>query len=330
MFIRNELFANPKIVAMSDLTSHFVTAMRTCGIDQVKESSKKHLRRKLESVFGQALHIFSDEKGKLFLYPDNLSITALAQSNIALTTELQSLKSLTHNNAITTAALKIRADLEQHEFPQAWPPHIAEGEENAFNFPESVTLFLQHLLAGSKGYDSRTQRLTTSFSSDLLYAVTHGKKKPPKHILLPFAVKCLTGNVELIKTLNRLGHCVSYSQMEEIDASKTGSQAVIVTAEDTDVMIICLAFSRNIQCSLYQKCGTKNRTRFIDITKLSNFLGSDISEALIGLHAFTGCDTVSAFAGHGKLKALKLLKKNKDYMEIFSKLGESWELSVEL
>ncbi len=38
MFIRNELFANPKIVAMSDLTSHFVTAMRTCGIDQVKKS----------------------------------------------------------------------------------------------------------------------------------------------------------------------------------------------------------------------------------------------------------------------------------------------------
>ncbi len=179
MFIRNELFANLKIVAMSDLTSHFFTAMRTCGIDQVKESSKKHLRRKL--VFGQALHIFSDEKGKLFLYPDNLSITALAQSNIALTTELQSLKSLTRSNAITTAALKVRADLEQHEFPQAWPPHVAEGEENAFNFPESVTLFLQHLLAGSKGYDSRTQRLTTSFSSDLLYAVTHGKKKPPKH-----------------------------------------------------------------------------------------------------------------------------------------------------
>ncbi len=118
--------------------------------------------------------------------------------------------------------------------------------------------------------------------------------------------------------------------LHALHASKTGSQAVIVTAEDTDVMIICLAFSRNIQCGLYQKCGTKNRTRFIDITKLSNFLGSDISEALIGLHAFTGCDTVSAFAGHGKLKALKLLKKNKDYMEIFSKLGESWELSVEL
>ena len=59
MYIRNELFTNPKVIAMSDLTSRFVTTMKACGIDQVKDSSKKHLRRKLESVFGQALHIFS-------------------------------------------------------------------------------------------------------------------------------------------------------------------------------------------------------------------------------------------------------------------------------
>ena len=40
-----------------------------------------------------------------------------------------------------------------------------------------------------------------------------------KHIILPFAVKSLTGNVELVKTLNRLGHGVSYSQVEEIDTA---------------------------------------------------------------------------------------------------------------
>ena len=217
MYIRNELFTNPKVIAMSDLTSRFVTAMKACGIDQVKDSSKKHLRRKLESVFGQALHIFSDDKGKLFLYPDNLSVIELARANIALRRELQSLKSLTHDNVISTAALKIREDIEQHDFPQAWPPHIVEGDESAFIVPGSLLLFLQYLLTGSKGYDSRrTQRLMTSFGSDLLYAVTHGEKKPPNHT---FAVKSLTGNVELIKTLNRLGHCISYSQMEEIDTA---------------------------------------------------------------------------------------------------------------
>ena len=42
-----------------------------------------------------------------------------------------------------------------------------------------------------------------------------GQHKPPKHLLLPYAVKTLTGNTELIKTLNKLGHGISYSQLEE-------------------------------------------------------------------------------------------------------------------
>lgn len=48
---------------------------------------------------------------------------------------------------------------------------------------------------------------------------TYGKTKPPKHIILPFAIKPLTGNVKLIHTLNRLGHSVSYSQLKEIDTA---------------------------------------------------------------------------------------------------------------
>ena len=40
-----------------------------------------------------------------------------------------------------------------------------------------------------------------------------------KHILLPCGVKSLTGNVELIKVLNRLGHSISYSKLEELDTA---------------------------------------------------------------------------------------------------------------
>jgi len=65
----------------------------------------------------------------------------------------------------------------------------------------------------------RVQRLSNSFGQDLVYAVTNGKLKPPKHILLPYAVKSLTGNVELIHTLNRFGHGVSYSLLQEIDTA---------------------------------------------------------------------------------------------------------------
>ena len=45
-------------------------------------------------------------------------------------------------------------------------------------------------------------------------------------------------------------------------ASDDGYKSIIINAEDTDVMILCLGFSMQISCPLYQKCGTENRTRY--------------------------------------------------------------------
>ena len=81
---------------------------------------------------------------------------------------------------------------------------------------------------------------------------------------------------------------------------------------------------------MYQKCGTKARTRFLDITKLSNALERSVCNALIGIHAFTGCDTISAFVGRGKMTALKQIKSDKAYQQAFTELGRSWEVSEEL
>ena len=49
--------------------------------------------------------------------------------------------------------------------------------------------------------------------------MTCGRVKTPKHILLPHAVKSLTNNVELIQIINRCGHGMSYSQIEEINTA---------------------------------------------------------------------------------------------------------------
>ena len=72
----------------------------------------------------------------------------------------------------------------------------------------------------------KVKQLSTSFGSDLVYAVSCGKIKPLKQILLPFAVKSLTGMIHALNGLghsvsysNGLGHSVSYSQLGEIDTS---------------------------------------------------------------------------------------------------------------
>ncbi|KAJ8383302.1 hypothetical protein AAFF_G00222380 [Aldrovandia affinis] len=42
-------------------------------------------------------------------------------------------------------------------------------------------------------------------------------------------------------------------------AAEEGYSAVVVTADDTDMLLLCLAFYADISCPLFQNCGTKNR-----------------------------------------------------------------------
>ena len=85
-------------------------------------------------------------------------------------------------------------------------------------------------------------RLALFFGNDLVHATSCGKTKPSKHILLPFAVKSLTGNVELIRTLNRHCHCISYLQLEEVDTALCLQKLVLSGCE--------VALPRNIQLNV--------------------------------------------------------------------------------
>ena len=93
--------------------------------------------------------------------------------------------------------------------------------------------------------------------------------------------------------------------------------------EDTDVFIICLSVYHQISGNMYIQCGTKNRLRHIDITKVGQSLGEETCKALQGLHAFTGCDSVSAFSGRGKVSALKLIMKGGRLQKAMEGLGKS-------
>ena len=109
-------------------------------------------------------------------------------------------------------------------------------------------------------------------------------------------------------------------------ASDQGYTSVIVVSEDTDMFVLLIAFAKEIPASLYQKRGTSTRVRYMDIRKLRAVLGDKLSQALIAFHTFTGCDTVSAFAGRGKTGPLKQLKKDEVAIDAFVQLGTSWNV----
>lgn len=93
---------------------------------------------------------------------------------------------------------------------------------------------------------------------------------------------------------------------------------------------MALAFHIEIESKLFQKCGAKERKRIIDITKIAASMGADVCHGLIGMHAYTGCDTVSTFAGKGKLGALKLPRSSKEVQETFAELEQELNVAEKL
>ena len=91
------------------------------------------------------------------------------------------------------------------------------------------------------------------------------------------------------------------STQEEVDtrlllhkchAGRNGCATVVISSDDTDVFMLSLAFKSLIQSTVYMKCGTQARTRYIDITHVVQRHGSELCRCLPGLHAFTRCGRV--------------------------------------
>jgi hypothetical protein len=146
---------------------------------------------------------------------------------------------------------KLRNDVKGQGVAMPWPPVPAELKDASIYIPASLKSFLKMLLSGetdnSATVSARVHRLVESLGQDIVYGITCGKVKTPKQILLPYAVKSLTGCVELIRILNRSGHGVSYSQLEEIDTALC-LRKLALQSEDSVALPECI--QPNVQVTL--------------------------------------------------------------------------------
>lgn len=69
---------------------------------------------------------------------------------------------------------------------------------------------------------------------------------------------------------------------------------------------------------------TGHRKRVLDIGKFIE-RSKPLSEALVGLHSFTGCDTVSSFSGKGKATVLNKLSSLDNALSFFQNLGTDFQ-----
>ena len=112
------------------------------------------------------------------------------------------------------------------------------------------------------------------------------------------------------------------------DASRQPScLTIVVRSPDTDVFLLVLSFSETIGKTLVFYTGCGNNRRQINVSQIAKTLSKQLCYALLGVHAFTGYDTTSCFAGQGKLKALKLVQKEEYLRSLFSRFGTSTVVS---
>ena len=108
---------------------------------------------------------------------------------------------------------------------------------------------------------------------------------------------------------------------------------VVIHSDDADVFIILLGHLADLP-PCFMKVGKGGKTRVLDMcsimARISSQYSENILQAFIGLHVLTGCDSVSAFVGKGKIKALKLLQKFPEFLSCLVDLGKSWIVTDEL
>lgn len=120
-----------------------------------------------------------------------------------MTGELNSLKEGNSDPLQLTrkAAVYIRSQLKkfQAQANLGWPLQPQELDKDYLPLTPFLTEFLKTLVAGDseKELSSRLNRFIHSVSQDFMFAVSGGSSTIPKHILLPWTVKTLTGNVDL-------------------------------------------------------------------------------------------------------------------------------------
>ena len=110
-------------------------------------------------------------------------------------------------------------------------------------------------------------------------------------------------------------------------ALEQGARSVLVRTVDTDVIVILAGVFHDLLviqplADIWVAFGTGKKYRFYHINNICKSLGEPKSRALPMFHAYSGCDTTSAFNGKGKKSAWRAWQAYDEVTETFVSLAK--------
>ena len=94
-------------------------------------------------------------------------------------------------------------------------------------------------------------------------------------------------------------------------------------SRDTDIPVLLIALFADTDQTIYLDNGHGNHRKVLDLESCKMTI--PMKKALLGLHAFTGNDYVSAFFKRGKKTCWSILQKYPQFLDVFMELGTDRE-----
>lgn len=146
--------------------------------------------------------------------------------------------------------------------------------------------------------------------------------KTEKGVFLTYKQNVITCNINQdVSGLSPSTHEEADARMflHVTDAVEKGFKKVMVRTVDSDVLVLAVYYAAFVkEVELWVAFGVGNKKRYIPAHKITTKMGNERSRALPMFHAFTGCDTVSSFAGKGKKTAFQVWTAAPEITTVFA------------
>ena len=228
---------------LNTVYSLYVAALSRHGetLKQSPSNTRRMLRTMLSKQFGDKLRFYRQVRRNQpeLIYSHRMTIDQVVQNckdmehdadDEAIEDDLTLIPNDEHTNPMLNAYLLGRHVREQLQLTEnmAWPPtpDLCTNEYSVASIPTILFNLVSWIVTGDENFtDDRVELRESnhakvlSICQDILFCSRNGRVLTPKHVSLAMAVRRVTGSTELLTMLNKFGHTVSTSKLQEIEVA---------------------------------------------------------------------------------------------------------------
>ena len=199
----------------TEVTSHYEALIHDIGGSDFKYSSpaSQKFLEKTRKEMDKSIAIIKINKGNM-LFSTNMTVEDVVERNT------KNNKTMSIKEKLREVAFILRRTIMDAETtPLPAKITIADIANGEIDVPEILEEFMTNMICGLD-YRRRTdtkEKQIKAISQDIVFYATAGRKIQKNHLQSGLAIKTVTGNRRITELLNRMGHCINYHAVTEIE-----------------------------------------------------------------------------------------------------------------